>query len=516
MEKNFSYAAMKSLGKFHGYIMNLQYTSLASQCSTDVCSKASLAQRQYAIFSSSTSKQYKLQQFVDRESLMIDDICESDTLTHDICPKDCSCLSNNFVAPYFNCDCNHQTQPQTKCSLLYKSFALNFDDANYFGTSQTKFDYPILPSFTKINIENTGGTVFDKKRGVQFKSPSARLHLMPSDADVPDMDACFWNIEDCTGGAVSGSGGGGGFVQHMILSVDKLEEKKANQKVVWFVNGFESSSKFIGYIYKSRLYFSIYESDTNTEWIVSSGPLDLIKNLNRELKMTISWQRDTFLSLHFDGFLIDMITKPLKPPLNQDIYSNLDFNRFYYEYGIQSITDIIFNKNPMPHDQSHQFTLKYVRRDYYNQVDVAAAAAEAQDSKIIVSSPLPSEIIRIDNTQRVMYKIDSPLTGVTTETIELSFRTSQPDGVIFYIRNNPIISYFELVRGQPVIVIDNRVKNVYLRPQTQQPLNDDQWHEVKLHRDGKTVSVNIDSQYHDSSDLGGSGSNQILTGFYYY
>ena len=132
-----------------------------------------------------------------------------------------------------------------------------------------------------------------------------------------------------------------------------------------------------------------------------------------------------------------------------------------------------------------------------------------------MSSPLPSEIIRIDNTQRVMYKIDSPLTGVTTETIELSFRTSQSDGVIFYIRNNPIITYFELVRGQPVIVVDNRVKNVYLRPQTS-PLNDDQWHEVKLHRDGKTISVNIDSQYHDSSDLGLSSNNQILTGGYVY
>ena len=206
LEKNFSYISMKNLGKFHGYIMNLQYTSLSSQCSTDMCSKSSLSQRQYAVFSSSTSKQYKLQQFVDRDTLMIDDICESDTLTHDICPRDCSCLSNNFVAPYFNCDCSDApAQPavsggQAKCSMLFKSFALNFDDSNYFGTLQEKFDYPILPSFTKINIQNVG-TLFDKKKGIQFKSATSRLNLMPS-SDVPDADSCFWNIEDCPDGTL--------------------------------------------------------------------------------------------------------------------------------------------------------------------------------------------------------------------------------------------------------------------------------------------------------------------------
>ena len=155
----------------------------------------------------------------------------------------------------------------------------------------------------------------------------------------------------------------------MIVSIDRLDEKKVNQKVVWFVNGFESSSKFIGYIYKNRLYFSIHESNDNTEWLVSSGSLDIIKFLNRELKITVSWLKDKYLSLHFDGFLIDMITKPLKPPLNQDIYSHLNFNRFYYEYGMQSVTDLIFNKSPSS-ELSHQLTLKYIRRDYFNDVDV--------------------------------------------------------------------------------------------------------------------------------------------------
>lgn len=177
----------------------------------------------------------------------------------------------------------------------------------------------------------------------------------------------------------------------------------------------------------------------------------------------------------------------------------------------------------------HQFSIKYIRRDYHNDPDstsgsgISGSATGAQDSRIIVSSPLPSEVIRIDNTQRVMYKIDSPLTGVTTESIELSFRTSQPDGVIFYVRNTPIITYFELVRGQPVVTVDTGYRNIYLRPSVPASLSDQQWHEVKLHRDGDTISISIDSQYYDSSDLSGainpsSGSraNTILTGGYVY
>ncbi len=307
----------------------------------------------------------------------------------------------------------------------------------------------------------------------------------------------------------------------MIMSLDRIDDKKFNQKVILFINGQETTSKFIAYIYKNRLHFSIYEYDDNVEWIVSSGLLlDKGKYLNRELKITITWQRDKYFSLHLDGFLIDLINKPLSSPLNQDIYlTSVNLNKYNYEYGTKIIaqqnSDILLNLNKVSHLEkvtslsSHQFSIKYIKRDYFNDLDVG------QDSKIIVSSPLPSEIIRIDNTQRVMYKIDSPLTGVTTETIELSFRTSQPDGVIFYIRNNPIITYFELVRGQPVVVIDTRFKNVHLRPVTQPVLNDNQWHEVKLHRDGQTISVNIDSQYHDSADLGQS-HNQILTGGYVY
>ncbi len=157
-----------------------------------------------------------------------------------------------------------------------------------------------------------------------------------------------------------------------------------------------------------------------------------------------------------------------------------------------------------------------MRRDFYNDPSLYEKKHEgAHDSKIIVSSPLPSEIIRIDNTQRVMYKIDSPLTGVTHETIDLAFRTSEADGVVFYITNNPIVSYFELVDGLPVAVIDTRYKNVNLRPRSAPRLDDNRWHEVKLHRDNQKIGITIDSQHYDSEELG-VGYNQILTGGHVY
>lgn len=210
-------------------------------------------------------------------------------------------------------------------------------------------------------------------------------------------------------------------------------------------------------------------------------------------------------------------------PVNSDIYSaKNNLNEHSYEFGIKLLTSNVFSYRKSHLDyaiasslNNHQFTIKYLRRDYYNDNLDYDLSNGAQDSKIIVSSPLPSEIIRIDNTQRVMYKIDSPLTGVTMETIDLAFKTRHSDGVVFYITNNPIVSYFELVDGLPVAVIDTRFKNVNLRPVTSPRLDDNRWHEVKLHREGNKISITIDSQYYDTKDLG-TGYNQILTGGHVY
>jgi len=225
------------------------------------------------------------------------------------------------------------------------------------------------------------------------------------------------------------------------------------------------------------------------------------------------------------GFIVDSATKPLVSPVNLDIYSASHIlGNHAYEIGIKPINSNSQSTYSVSHLDlatasaliNHQFTLKHMRREYYNDPSQYEEKKDGpHDSKIIVSSPLPSEIIRIDNTQRVMYKIDSPLTGVTNEAIDLAFRTSEADGVVFYITNNPIVSYFELVNGLPVAVIDTRYKNVNLRPQTSPRLDDNRWHEVKLHRDNQKIGITIDSQYYDSEELG-PGYNQILTGGHVY
>lgn len=525
------------VSNFHGYIMNLQYTSdYSAQCQRQgkgqICQQPE-GQRHYAIFSSSTSKKYKMKQ-----SLMMDDICESDTLIHDMCPKDCSCLSNNFKAPFFSCDCKQSADTlleshgtKQSCNLLFNSLEINLDDAEYFSTSTEEFEYPMLPSFTKTSVANKG-TKFNSMNGIEFNSPSAHLDFDPTKQFLDTESACFWHVDNCQRG----------FVQHMIMSVDHIDESKFNQKVMILVNGHvghedeaaNKASKFIVYIHKNRMHFSIYEADRNIEWLVSSPVLTGTDSyIGKSLKITLTWIRDDSLSLHFNGFLIDKSLNALATPLNTDIYSAKDLlNKHSYEIGIKLMNSNAFTTNYQPSQLdfaiassliNHQFTLKYIRRDFYNDNNQQVSLQEqemsltkgSQDSKIIVSSPLPSEIIRIDNTQRVMYKIDSPLTGVTRETIDLAFKTSQSDGVVFYITNNPIVSYFELVDGLPVAVIDTRYKNVHLKPVRCPRLDDDRWHEVSLHRDDQKIGITIDSQYYDSESLG-TGYNQILTGGHVY
>jgi hypothetical protein len=213
------YIHLRQLSNFHGYLMNLQYTTYDSQCGEsfeeNTCGRV---RRQYATFSSSSSKQqYSNSNKAAYSSVIVDDICESDTLTHDICPRDCSCLSNNFVSPYFNCDCSqtfafdHSTNSndandnsipkpeQHQCSILAKSFTLNLDDVNYFGGPQTSFDYPILPSFTKVNID-TSAIQFSKKKGIEFHSIASHLYLTPTTSEIQESNLCFWDIDHCSNG----------------------------------------------------------------------------------------------------------------------------------------------------------------------------------------------------------------------------------------------------------------------------------------------------------------------------
>jgi hypothetical protein len=128
---------------------------------------------------------------------------------------------------------------------------------------------------------------------------------------------------------------------------------------------------------------------------------------------------------------------------------------------------------------------------------------------VIESAPYP-DIIRIDNNiNRVVYKIDSPLTAVTSESIELAFQTTEPNGVVFYIHNNPVISYFEILNGQPIFVIETQYQVIQLRPYISYRLDDGAWHTIKFQRNGQRVILQLDKS-NDESAM--SHSNAILTG----
>jgi len=268
---------LKNVNNFHGYILNLQYTSDNSgQCMVnDVCLMPD-GQRHYAIFSSSSSKKHS-----SKQSLMIDDICESDMLVYDMCPKDCACFSNNFKAPFFSCECQSEDgllehSDTEQCSLMFKSLEINFDDSVYFKSASEikKFEYPMVSSFTRVVVQSVG-TVFDAVQGLGFRSPSAHVNLDPAEDFLDSDTACFWNLENCESG----------FLQHMILSVELLDESRFQQKVVIMVNGKREGSKLVGYIHQNRLHFSVYDTEKKIEWLVSS-PILADKYLNRPIKVS--------------------------------------------------------------------------------------------------------------------------------------------------------------------------------------------------------------------------------------
>ena len=292
IDDNYSAGPLANVANFHGYIMNLKYISdHSSQCSVnDVCLNQD-GERHYAIFSSSSSKRLKL-----KHSLIMNDICESDTLTHDMCPRECSCLSNNFQAPYFSCDCKKDpyydseemgsdeelAHQQHQCKLLFRSFKIDFDDENYFAQAEDTFEYPILPSFTKISV-NKVATKFNKLHGIEFDNPTSAVNLKPATSDSVEADNCFWDVESCLKG----------FVQHMVLSIDYLDETKFDQKVVIFSNSqpvdkaASNAFKLVAYIYNNQLHFAIYKDNKKSEWHVKSPSLtaDGVNYLNRPLKV---------------------------------------------------------------------------------------------------------------------------------------------------------------------------------------------------------------------------------------
>ncbi len=109
----------------------------------------------------------------------------------------------------------------------------------------------------------------------------------------------------------------------------------------------------------------------------------------------------------------------------------------------------------------------------------------------------------------MVYKIDSPLTSVTSESIELSFQTTEPNGVVFYIHNNPVISYFEIMNGQPIFVIETQHQVIQLRPYISYRLDDSAWHTIKFQRNGQRVNLQLDKSFDESTI---SHPNPILTG----
>ena len=216
----------------------------------------------------------------------------------------------------------------------------------------------MLPSFTKTRVTNTG-TKFSSLSGVEFNSPSAHLDFDPTEQLLDAESACFWNVDHC----------GRGFVHHMIMSVDHIDDSKFSQKVMISVNGHRDevskASKFIAYIHQNRMHFSIYEADKNSEWLVSSPVLTGADSyIGRSLKITLAWVRDRSLALHINGFLVDGSSKALLSPVNADIYSAKDLlNKHSYEIGIKLLDSNAFSSSYQPSPLTGELIIWYTAKN---------------------------------------------------------------------------------------------------------------------------------------------------------
>lgn len=146
-----------------------------------------------------------------------------------------------------------------------------------------------------------------------------------------------------------------GFVQHMEMSIDKLDSKRFNEKVFFYRNGNSQNLMLTGYIQMNQIYFSLMDLSSNQEWVVSS--LLQSTKMSRVLRITINWVKDQFLSLHMSGVLIDVANKA----------STLSSDSFAKIKDIKSGDNVMLYLGNFNSDRaytSHQISFKFLQRDY--------------------------------------------------------------------------------------------------------------------------------------------------------
>jgi hypothetical protein len=152
-----------------------------------------------------------------------------------------------------------------------------------------------------------------------------------------------------------------GFTQYIDIKITRLEPSKINEKVVIFQNGQadKTTSTLTCYLHKNRIYFSLFDSQDNKEWLVHAQLSDYIKQQNvNEFSIILNWDNiKPSLTLHLNGILTDYAVNPLSKQVNSELL--IQSQNYIYQFGL--INEKIKNIQ----QNTHQYQIRSIRRDYF-------------------------------------------------------------------------------------------------------------------------------------------------------
>ena len=131
--------------------------------------------------------------------------------------------------------------------------------------------------------------------------------------------------------------------------------------MVLFQNGqADKTSTLTCYLHKNRIYFSLFDTEDNKEWLVNAQINDYLKQNINELSIILTWDNvKPSLTLHVNGIIADYAVNPLSKQINSELL--IQSQNYLYQFGL-------INEKLKPNTQqqiTHQYQIRSIRRDYY-------------------------------------------------------------------------------------------------------------------------------------------------------
>ena len=114
------------------------------------------------------------------------------------------------------------------------------------------------------------------------------------------------------------------------------------------------------YLYKNRIYFSLFDSIDNKEWLVNAQIGDYLKQNINDFSIILNWDNSKpSFTLHINGILADYVINPLFKQINGDLL--IQSQNYIYQFGL-------IGEKIKQQQVTHQYQIRSIRRDYYETI----------------------------------------------------------------------------------------------------------------------------------------------------